>query len=1446
MEYEQWLGILTSINADNNLNESNVIEKIKEKLEKEDPGTYKEWQDNQFGVNYTLLDSQLTLLHIATANGLAKVTELLIKKGAEVDKANQYGCTPLHYAAAEGHTEVVNALIVKGADVNAVNQNGSTPLHFAAVKDHIEIVNALIEKGANVNAVGENKWTPLYLAVENGHIKTVKALVENGADVNAMREDKCTLLRFAAQIGHTEMVKALIGKGADVNAVNQNGSAPLHFAAAEGHTEMVNALIGNGADVNAVGEDNCTPLHLAVENGHIKTINALIGNGADINAVNQNGWTPLHFAAQMGHTEIVNTLIENGADVNVVGEDNCTPLHLAIENGHTEIEKVLIENGAIVDEHTLLRFAAKNGYTEMVNTLIGKGVNVNAVDIMGYTSLHFAAKNGHIEIVNALIENGANVEAVVIDGHRYTPLHFAAQMGHTEIVNTLIKNGANVNVLSESDKVTPLYLAVQSGHAEAVKALMKKGADPLLENKSYRTLKRLTELIKNNSLGHLPKKAEETTTGEQVDDEYELLKYSLLFRNGCPLIDTVGRDTFDNLICTWFAGVSGLTPKQKELNKKLLSILKDLPYLSDEDILLNFLLENNSDDLKDILNLTRGESGLTILHVISSMDGKLVEKCVDLLLEAGADPNIKDDRGKTPLHYASYNNIGSLIKAGTDPNVKDNEERTPLHYAASIGDEKSINALLEHGADSSKKDKQEKTPLQVATDNHNYHVERYFLTDNQKRLCQEFGRIADASDFFTDFTELKGFLSKYKNTQDLKRILNLRDREGKSEILLNLRIIFYSRHFRDCETPYEEAKRLLLEAGAIDYKRLDGKEHSPKSETLWDNLILDQQQKLKMFLDVVGKAQDMNQLEQIVNRAIESGVRFNFLICPGEMMYQDTYNFTDYVIKRISELKKNPKVASDIICKLVSKGAELHNLSSIDVIDTLESEFKDHKTNMKKAREEYVNNTLEFMEIVKSAATGRIKNAKMDNSTFYLEYSEDSTINVAKITDGARDLGLVQGEIEYGRDIIRIGKSEVEIITKNGIRNYTDLADNSDIALTFHTSEGELEVRLYPDTRNKDLIRVEVNNQGLLKQLKDCKEEIGKNCLLGGLSVNEAIEQGFFDRSGKLRQPSETMSSSVQQSHGYELKAAQPIKQQLLQDLCNVESNVMKKEKDFDTKTHLIDIFKILHKLLRDKEDVSKTDLANVAEKESKRLGLEGRYNWNGIFGLEKAVSQNIEQEGSSLPLSNDLYRQDKLASSVSNKVEKCTTKGDGNCFFHAVFGGSSSGVYKTDRAQEMRQEWHKFLSQFESLDDPKMPKALRERLSSVFHNVFPMQESDFCTSNLYKEYLSKVNEQSYFIYLEEVSILASLASTEIELYYTQGSSCKIKPNPGMINADYKTNQELWGSKVQEAIYLEGNHYSRAEVTVQPQKDFPPYSESPRCGITEPRVESYQQGLFVK
>lgn len=71
---------------------------------------------------------------------------------------------------------------------------------------------------------------------------------------------------------------------------------------------------------------------------------------------------------------------------------------------------------------------------------------------------------------------------------------------------------------------------------------------------------------------------------------------------------------------------------------------------------------------------------------------------------------------------------------------------------------------------------------------------------------------------------------------------------------------------------------------------------------------------------------------------------------------------------------------------------------------------------------------------------------------------------------------------------------------------------------------------------------------------------------------------------------------------------------------------------------------------------------------------------------------------------------------SKQTKIVTCDTAGAGNnCFFHSVFGQNNSGTYRAEKAQEMRLEWHKFLSQFEHLDDYKMSNALIKQMQTIF-----------------------------------------------------------------------------------------------------------------------------------
>lgn len=728
---------------------------------------------------------------------------------------------------------------------------------------------------------------------------------------------------------------------------------------------------------------------------------------------------------------------DNGFNINYTFDDQSTLLHIAARNDLVKIAELLIKKGGNVntadqDGWNTLHFAAASSSIGVVEILIANGVNVNVADQNGFTPLHCAAHNENKEIVELILDKGANVDAVNQNG--CTPLHCATINGHEEIVELLLEKRANVDVADEYGR-TPLCWAIRNGYSEIARILLENKADPLLGHKSFNTLKLLIELIKND-FKH-SKKAEETQ--QQEDDEYELIKYSLLLRNDCSLTDVVERSAFGKLISTWLVDMSNLTESQKELNKKFLSTFKDFPhvtykdYKNDVEKIKKFLLDHKSNqDLKTILNLKRGESKLTILHILSSMECSNSEECIDLLLNSGADPNEKDDTGRTPLHYATRSGHCDTI----------------------------IKLLLRKGANLDIKDKKGKTPIEFAVNNPHLNIKECFLTDD----------------------------------------------------------VIYGTFRKKTQADY------------------NGKKYLRKSVNLWGNdFLLDEQDPDKYFCKL-DEVQDINQLEQVVNEAIKSRVRFN-LTCEGniyENTYENKYNFTDYVIRRISELKifqveRDIEVASRIVCNLVKRGAVLETLSSIIVIDKLEK-FKDHKANLKEARKSYIHYSLRFLEAAKNATTGKVKEAKMDNFTFCLKYSKNSIVEVAKIINGTDE------STEFRRDVIAIGESEIEILTEGGVRNYTDLIGN--IVLTFHTDLGKVDARLYSDVQDEGKIIVEVSNkEEILEKFKNYKEELGENCLLGGSSVYDAIKQGYLKRP-------ETVDSIYHVSSSLENISLFPIVQQ--------------------------------------------------------------------------------------------------------------------------------------------------------------------------------------------------------------------------------------------------------------------------------------------------------------
>lgn len=96
---------------------------------------------------------------------------------------------------------------------------------------------------------------------------------------------------------------------------------------------------------------------------------------------------------------------------------------------------------------------------------------------------------------------------------------------------------------------------------------------------------------------------------------------------------------------------------------------------------------------------------------------------MQLLVERGANINLQDAFGRSPLHLVVENansdkhheSIDYLLQNGANPCVQDLQGRTPLHIAASVGCVECINKLMEHNADPNVKDHSGDIPLHIAT-----------------------------------------------------------------------------------------------------------------------------------------------------------------------------------------------------------------------------------------------------------------------------------------------------------------------------------------------------------------------------------------------------------------------------------------------------------------------------------------------------------------------------------------------------------------------------------------------------------------------------------------------------------------------------------------------------------------------------------------------------------
>jgi len=528
-------------------------------------------------------------------------------------------------------------------------------------------------------------------------------------------EPLAPLLYAAARAGRVERALELVELGADVNAAppaddrDQRSLAVL--AAVLPDLRLLRALIANGADLNAT-HAGMTPLLAATRDswhGRPDAVMTLLANGADPRLTDTDGNTPLHHAARSSDPGVAALLRDAAAELDPLNRDGVSPLGMACAAGNWRLAKFLLERGARPepgDGQPALLAAAGGEEDDAagVALLLKHKAKVDARDRRGRTALHEAAFAGHLDIAGTLLS--AHADASIRDHDGRTPFLEAARASREALIERLLQHLPRGGAESATS-------ADARGRTALILACMADSPSPALVQK----------------LLDLGSEAEHRDADGKraIDRAAEAGRWSLVaaLDRAYPLPAALSEEADDDA---------------------------PLPDRAPTVLLRDGLRDGRAEELGGLAQLLSAKERGALLHdedAVGSADR------VRWLLAQGADPEVRDPHGDTPVHAmlarmpeaetslralleravspagsgglarfmaAAQGNTGDaleslaleLLERGADPFARSQAGDPPLALAVRLGWARVLDRLLAIGADLNARDSHGMSALHLA------------------------------------------------------------------------------------------------------------------------------------------------------------------------------------------------------------------------------------------------------------------------------------------------------------------------------------------------------------------------------------------------------------------------------------------------------------------------------------------------------------------------------------------------------------------------------------------------------------------------------------------------------------------------------------------------------------------------------------------------------------
>uniref|UniRef100_A0A8D8UEG3 RING-type E3 ubiquitin transferase n=1 Tax=Cacopsylla melanoneura TaxID=428564 RepID=A0A8D8UEG3_9HEMI len=352
--------------------------------------------------------------------------------------------------------------------------------------------------------------------------------------------------------------------------------------------------------------------------------------------------------------------------------------------------KKLFETHISGDVNEELVKAGANGDSQKCEDCLKRtDADVNTV-YGGHTALQAASQNGHVEVIKILLMNKADVEIEDKDGDR--AVHHAAFGDEPNVVELLANAGADLNARNKR-RQTALHIAVNKGHLSVVKTLLELGCHPSLQDSEGDTP--LHDAIS--------KKRDDMLT-LLLDHNADIM---LTNNNGFNALHHAALR--GNPSAMWILLLK--LPRRWIVDEK-----KDDGYTA-----LHLAALNNHVEVAELL-VHQGKANMDLQNVnLQTALHLAVERqhtqIVRLLVREGANLNVADKDGDTPLHEALRHHTLSQLRLLRDvPDVG----KLLMGLGSQAADKKSSASiacfLAGNGADLSIKNKKGQTPLDLCPD----------------------------------------------------------------------------------------------------------------------------------------------------------------------------------------------------------------------------------------------------------------------------------------------------------------------------------------------------------------------------------------------------------------------------------------------------------------------------------------------------------------------------------------------------------------------------------------------------------------------------------------------------------------------------------------------------------------------------------------------------------